>query len=236
MHGIIVAAESESNPKERRGVVTVVTRKDSITMSNRIAFLKPAITTCALLALAGYALTGISLAADQFRSYHYNGTNVRFDPQVTIWWGDGERAYTATKKLPDEKSADAAKTAAGKAHIRGQIAARLKAAMGRHLPAKLNGTKPARVEVIVKRVAIPSGGLRVIGGGSYTIEATINLIDGRTGKVLVSNPNFGAVAATGTGIVGVLVEGAVAPNSGLDRVIDNLAIAYGNWLSYWATK
>ena len=204
-------------------------------MPSLLQFVRLSFIVCVALTLAGCVTVSNSLTADDIKSLRYTGTTVSFDPQVAIWWGDGERAYAGSKGLSDAQAADAIKTPEGKAYIHGQIASRVKAAMDRHLPEKLAGTRPVRVDVVVKSMTIPGAAQRIIIGGTYMIGAEINLVDAKSGKVLVSHPGVVAAAATGQGIAGAVVEGMVAQQPGVDRVIDNLAIGYGNWLKNSAT-
>ena len=204
-------------------------------MQGLFQFVRLSLAACVALMLASCVTVSNSLTADDIKSLRYTGTTVSFDPQVAIWWGDGERAYAGSKGLSDAQAADAIKTPEGKAYMHGQIASRVKAAMDRHMPEKLAGARPVRVDVRVKSMTIPGAAQRIIIGGTYMIGAQIDLVDVKSGKVLVSHPGFLASAATGQGITGAVIEGIVAQQPGVDRVIDNLAIGYGNWLKNSAT-
>ncbi len=108
-----------------------------------------------LLALAAVGLAGCvtatnSLSKQDVATFRYAGTSVRFAPDVKIWWGDGERAYAASKGQPATESEILAKTPEGQAYLRDTITTKLKVAVERQVAAGMIGTRPVRIEIIVK--------------------------------------------------------------------------------------
>ncbi|HMJ42813.1 MAG TPA: DUF6778 family protein [Pseudolabrys sp.] len=194
-------------------------------MKIQIQFFKLSMMACAVLVLAGCAGVSKSLDADQISSLRYTDSTVTFAPDASIWWGDGERAYAASKGLPATESETVAKTPEAQAYLRGQITSKMKTAMGRHLSGKLTGSRPVRTEVVVKNVRIASAAQRVLIGGSYTVQGDVNLVDARTGAIIESRPIF-ASAMAGQGVVQVIAENAFASGDPIDRVIDNFAQNY----------
>lgn len=73
----------------------------------------------ALFLLAGCQVVTSSLTASQIESFKLTGVTVAFDPQAAIWWGDGERAYAASKGLPATESESVAKSKEAIAYIHG---------------------------------------------------------------------------------------------------------------------
>lgn len=153
-----------------------------------------------------------------------------FDPQVAIWWGDGERAYAASKGADASEAEALAKTSAGTAYIRGQIANKVKSAIDRNLGARLTRTRPVRVEVMVKNFTIASAAQRIIVGGNHMLQASVKLIDARSGTVLVEHPGMVSMSGAGQGITGVIVESAIVSGDAADRVTNDFANTYKNWL------
>src|SRR5690242_6899436 len=96
------------------------------------------------LALAGCVTAKNTMSMEDVATLKYAGTEVRFAPNVVIWWGDGERAYAASKGQPATESENLAKTPEGQAYVRNAISTKVKAAMDRHLGKSLNGTRPVR--------------------------------------------------------------------------------------------
>lgn len=191
--------------------------------------IRPLIAACAVLVLAGCTVVKNTLTAGDVKSFHYTGTQVSFAPGAKIWWGDGERAFAASKGLSAQESDKVANTSEGKAYLRGQIASKIKAAMDRNFEGKLNGTRPVRVEVVVQAVVIPSVAQRVIIGGTHTLNGDVNLVDARTGAVLLSHPGHTAFAPTGNGLVGVVVDGVIGDDP-MNRVTNEFARLYRMWV------
>ena len=181
------------------------------------------------LALAGCQTATNTLSVDDVATLKYAGVDVRFAPEATIWWGDGERAYAASKGQPATESDNLAKTPEGQAYLRNMIAAKVKAAMERQLAGGLTGTRPVRVTVTVKGVQIASAIQRILIGGHHNMTADVTLVDARTGAALLPYAAQSSMAMAGQGLVGTLADAALmaAP---LDRVVDNYADQYSGWL------
>ena len=92
-----------------------------------------------------------TLSIQDVATLKYAGTEVRFAPDAVIYWGDGERAYAASKGQPATESGQSGQDPEGQAYLRNTIAAKVKAAMERHLGASLKGTRPVRAVVTVKK-------------------------------------------------------------------------------------
>lgn len=182
-----------------------------------------------MLVLAGCQTVSNSLTADQVKSFKLVGTTVAFDPEAAIWWGDGERAYAASKGIETVEADASAKTPEGKAYMRGQIAAKVKTAMDKNLGGKLTGSRPVRVEVTVKSVTIASAVQRVVIGGTHMMQGSIKLVDAQSGAVLLEYPGLVSAAAAGQGLLGAAVDGMLL-DSAIDRVTDNFARTYTVWL------
>lgn len=194
-----------------------------------LRIVKFSLVACALMALAGCQTVSNSLTADQVKSFKLVGTTVVFDPEAAIWWGDGERAYAASKGI-DAAGADAlAKTPAGKVYMHAQIAAKVKSAMEQKLGARLTGSRPVRVEVMVKNVTIASAAQRIIVGGTHMMQASVKLIDAQTGAVLLTHPGMLSASGAGQGLIGAAVDGMIL-DSAIDRVTRDFANNYGVWL------
>jgi capsular polysaccharide biosynthesis protein len=179
-------------------------------------------------ALAGCVTASNTVSVDQIATYRLSGVNVTFAPDVIIMWGDGERAYAASKGQPATESDILAKTPEGQAYLRNTIATKLKGAMERNLAGGLIGARPVRLDVTVKNVTVASVVQRVIVGGHHQMTADVTLVDAKTGAVVVPYAAQSALALGGQGLYAVL-DAAVMPDP-LDRVVNNYAEQYGNWL------
>ena len=185
---------------------------------------------CAALALAGCVTAKNTMSLEEVATLKYAGAEVRFAPDVVIYWGDGERAYAASKGQPATESDNLAKTPEGQAYLRNVIAAKVKTAMDRHLGQSLKGARPVRAVVTVKNVMIASAIQRIIIGGNHAMGGDVTLTDARSGAALLSYDGQTAPTGAGNGIVGTLAEAALLPDP-IDRVTDNYAIRYASWLT-----
>ena len=90
----------------------------------------------------------------------------------------------------------------------------------------------SKLEVTVHAFSVPSAIQRVLVGGQPVLNASAVLKDATTGEVLVSRPNTMAMAMSGNGWAGVLVDQAL---SDLDvRLAESYAEQYRKWLLHEA--
>ena len=108
-----------------------------------------------------------------------------------------------------------------------------------HTPAantgRLNGARPVRLEIVVKRFDIPSAVMTVIAGGGRGMNADANLVDARTGALIVANPDLGVYLPSGGGIVGTAVQAAL-DNSAEQSPADKIAARYGENYRDWLLR
>src|SRR6185295_225863 len=178
--------------------------------------------------LAACVTASNTLSTDQVESFGYAGVKVTFAPNAVIWWGDGERAYAASKGLPATESDAVAKTPEGQAYLRSAIASRLKASADRYFTSTMTGTRPVRFEIVVTNVTIASGIQRVVIGGHHNMTADTTVVDAKTGAVLLPYPGQRATAMAGQGLAGVLFDAAVLSDP-IDRVVDDYMGQYARW-------
>jgi hypothetical protein len=181
------------------------------------------------LLLCGCVTASNTLAPDQVATMRLQSVSVAFQPNARIWWGDGERAFAASKGRSVLEAEAVAKTEEGQAYLRNTIAAKLSQAFERSLTGELQGARPVRLEVNVKDVEIASAAQRIILGGHHRLTADVNLVDARTGAVILAFSEQNAIAQAGQGIGGVLLDNAFLGDP-IDRVIQNYATQYRNWL------
>lgn len=180
-------------------------------------------------ALAGCVTATKTVPADQIATFKLDAVTVGFADGARIWWGDGERAYAASKGIPAQESERVADTPEAKAYVRKAISDKLKVAIERRLKGELAGSRPVRVVVRVKDVEIASVIQRILVGGGHHLKADVDLVDARTGAVIQAFPEQTAVSMAGQGIGGTMLDQALLPDP-IDRVVNNFADGYGNWL------
>jgi hypothetical protein len=188
-----------------------------------------------LLALAGCKTVENSLTQNDVTAMKLAGVNVSFAPEAAIQWEDGIRAYATARSIPDDQIATAANTPEGKAFVQSMLAPRIKAVLEQRVALQLTGTRPVRVEVVVKSFVLASAVQRVLIGGGRGMVADANLVDARTGALIIAHPDMRAVMLAGQGIVGTAVQAAI-DSSSKESVADRLAAQYGDVYSNWLLR
>jgi hypothetical protein len=126
-----------------------------------------------------------------------------------VQWEDGIRAHATSKAITDDQIATAANTPEGNAFVQNMLAPRIKAEIEKVMAGQLNGTRSVRLDVTVKTFALASAVQRILIGGGRGMIADANLVDARTGAVIIANHDLRAVLFAGEGIVGTAVQAAI---------------------------
>jgi hypothetical protein len=184
-------------------------------------------------ALTGCVTTENSLSQNDIASMKLTGVTVSFTPTAFVQWEDGVRAYAASKGSADTSVPSVARTPEGKAYVQNLLASRIRAGIEKAMAGQLNGARPVRLEVVVKRFDIPSAVMTIIAGGGRGMNADANLVDARTGALIVANPNLGVYLPSGGGLVGTAVQAAIdnsAEQSPADKIVARYGENYRDWL------
>ena len=203
-------------------------------------FLKSRLLAVALLASAvsGCVTAQNTLTKTDIATFKLADIRVSVAPDAKITWYEPLQAYAAAKKIPDEQYAEAIKTEEAKAHLNGLITGKVKGAMEKQMAGALNGSRPVRIEVVVTQFIVPTVAQRVIIGGSNMMTADVNLVDAKSGAVILAHPKFTWTVQTGQGISGVIaqaiVDSAIQPST--DSLIEQHAMFYKIWLINDAKK
>jgi hypothetical protein len=188
---------------------------------------------CLALGLAACVTVPNPLSPDQITSFRLVGTNVGFAPDALIWWGDAEREFAVSKGLSPLASESIANTDEAKAYVRKAAAGKFREALERNVAGRLPGSRPVRLEVLVREIQISSGVQRIVLGGDHRLSADVNLVDAKSGAVLLSYPGQGARLPAGQGILGVAVDNLIIVpllKDPIDRLVQNYAVQYSDWL------
>jgi hypothetical protein len=117
--------------------------------------------------------------------------------------------------------------------VRDMLAPRIKAGIERAMAGQLVGTRPVRLEIIVKSFVISSAVQRILIGGGRGMVADANLVDARTGALIVAYPDVRAVVAVGQGVVGTAVQAAIdgaSTENPADKLVNSYGQIYRDWL------
>jgi hypothetical protein len=180
------------------------------------------------LALAG-CTTGYQASIDSkaVESFRLERIDVSVAPDAKFWWGDGERSYARSIGRPDIEAQALGASLEGRAYMSALASQRTKAAFDREFAGRFrNGSRPVRIEVTMTDINIASAIQRIVIGGGYSMKASVNLVDAKTGQVIAANPNLSTASAAGQGILGAALD----QGDPVDRVASNLASSYRNWL------
>jgi len=163
------------------------------------------------------------------------GVTVSYAPDARIQWEDGIRAYATAKAIPDHEIATATDTPEGKAYVRNLLAPKIKVAVETAMAGQLNGTRQVRLDIVVKNFAIAGAVQRIVIGGGREMTAAANLVDARTGAVIIANPDLRAFLLAGQGVLGTAVQAAI-DNAAAQSVADQVAIRYGESYRDWLLR
>jgi hypothetical protein len=194
----------------------------------------------AALAIA-FGLTGCvttaenSLSANDIASMKLTGVNVSFAPDAGVQWEDGIRAYATSKAITDDQIATATNTPEGKAYVQTMLAPVIRTGVTKSLNGLLNGSRPVRLDVVVKSFVLASAVQRILIGGGRGMVADANLVDAKTGAVIVAYPELRALSMAGQGIVGTAVQAAI-DNASEQSVAEKLAFRYGEIYRLWLLR
>lgn len=185
-----------------------------------------------MLALAGCKTIENSLSLSDVTAMKLAGVTVSFAPEAAIQWEDGIRAYATAKSIPEDQIATASSTPESKAFVQKMLSSQIKPAIEKRVASELTGTRPVRLEVVVKSFILASAVQRVVIGGGRGMIADANLVDARTGALIIAHPDMRAFLLAGQGIVGAAVQAAVDA-SAKESVAEKLAAQYGDIYARW---
>jgi hypothetical protein len=190
----------------------------------------------AALALAGCVTTAEnSLSQNDIASMKLTGITVSFAPDAGVQWEDGIRAYATAKAISDDQIATATNTPEGNAYVRTMLAPVIQTGVSKSMAGQLVGSRPVRLDVVVKSFALSSAVQRILIGGGRGMVADANLVDARTGAIIIAYPNLVAASYAGQGIVGTAVQAAIDSSSD-QSVVEKLASRYGNIYRNWLLR
>jgi Family of unknown function (DUF6778) len=184
------------------------------------------------LALAGCVTTENSLSASDIANMKLTGVTVSYAPDAVVVWDDGIRAYAASKGIVEDM-ATATNTPEGKAYVRNQLASRVKSDVEQQMAGQLAGNRPVRLDIVVHSFTIASAVQRIVIGGGHGMSADANLVDAKTGAVIISHPKLMASVPAAGGLVGTAVQAAVeaaAKIDSTDTVANKWGATYRDWL------
>jgi hypothetical protein len=187
----------------------------------------------AALALVGCVTAQNSLSQNDIASMKLTGVTVSFAPNAFVQFEDGIRAYATAKAITDDQIATAANTPEGKAYVNNMLAPRIKAEVEKVMAGQLIGARPVRLDVVVKSFEMPSAIQRIVIGGNRAMTADANLVDARTGAIILAYPDLRTMTYTGQGVLGAAVQAGFdssGDKSVAEKIVATYAESYRSWL------
>lgn len=181
------------------------------------------------LLMAGCVTVNNNLSPQQVATFRLTEVDVNYAPDAVIWWGDGEREFAATRGVAPHDSDKLAKTPEAIAYVRARLTEKIHDAVQRNLAGYLVGHTPVRVHVLVRAVHISSPIQRILVGGGHFVKGDVTVVDARTGQPLLTYPNLIGSVMAGQGVLGAMVEHAVADKP-VDRITESFGLGYRKWL------
>jgi hypothetical protein len=185
------------------------------------------------LALAGCVTVENTLTQSDVASMKLTGVAANVQPGAFIMWEDGLREYAAAKGVPDQQFMGFARTPEARAYVQTALAARVKAGVERAMAGTLNGQRPVRLEVTVRRFEIPGPLMSILAGGDRGMTADATLVDARTGAVIITSPQEFVRLPAGGGFLGTAVQAVIdsaSEQTVTDKVIATFGQDYRRWL------
>jgi hypothetical protein len=157
-----------------------------------------------------------TLTQDRRDSLRIDTVEVGFPPDAKISWFD------AQGDAPEDP-------AARLAYLEQRAIGPIKAALDAEIKPAFRGTEPAKLRVRIRYLRIPATAVRIIVGASpYSIRADLELVDAKSGQIILAASNLDAFSTSFGGVAGI-VESAVADEP-IIRVSKTFARVLSTWL------
>ena len=144
--------------------------------------------------LAGCVTTAENtLSPERRAALKIESVKVSFAPSARVNWSEAESEFDRSKNPNDGLKAYVTAvpmTADRRAYIEKKAAARITDAFQQRVLPAFRGTEPARVEVVVHALDLPSGARRALVGGDHRIDADIRVVNAKSGEVILQAPDF----------------------------------------------
>lgn len=177
--------------------------------------------------LVGCASPGFStLSPSAIDGLHLTRTEVDFTPQAFVDVGpysnSSEFAYRPREYVRE--------------HVKAHVKEVLASEFDEVISPKLTGSRPVYARITVNRFLVPGVLLTALASGSLEADASVDLVDSRSGETLASAPT-GAVSASvlrpggALGLVGQAISSADPVDKDSRVLASKFARAYWIWLS-----
>lgn len=210
-----------------------------------------AVVACAVASCVTGPKSPLSL--EQSKSLAFDEIHVTTAPTASIWWGEAERDFAASKGCepppeevnveieqldvtakPDPDSicdyAALIETPEARQYLVQRSIDELRASLDELVKPAFSGSRAAKLHVNIEDVRIVSSGQAILVGGSHTLKADFEVFDAKTETSLARYDDLIVVAGYGPGgLISILVE-ATAKEEPYERLSDIYANSINAWL------
>jgi hypothetical protein len=186
-----------------------------------------------VFALAGCVTAENSLSQNDIVGMKLTAVTVSFAPDSLVSYDNVIQALGIPKTIADDQITATARTPEGRVYLQGLLAPRIKAGIEKVMASQFNGSRPVRLEVTIKSFTMAGVVQSILIGGDRQLTADANLVDARTGALVIANPRLQAFLPAGGGVVGTAVQAAIdngAEKNPADKLIDLYGENYRNRL------
>jgi hypothetical protein len=180
--------------------------------------------------LAGCVTTAENtLSPERRAALKIESVKVTFAPNAGLSWADAESEFDRAKLSGDGTAAylrGEPQSGEKRAFVEKKAAAKITQAFQNKVLPSFHGTEPARLEIVVKSLDIPSTVRQLMIGGNHTIGAEITVVNARSGELILRAPDFRG-QSPGTGAYSLVVDRMLDP---IDRATVTLADNFRSWL------
>jgi hypothetical protein len=185
------------------------------------------------IALVGCVTTENSLSQNDIAGMKLTAVSDSFAPNSPVYYENIIPALAIPKTIADDQITAAARTPEGSAYLQGLLAPRIKAGIEKVMAGQLKGSRPVRLEVVVKSFVLAGVVQSVLIGGTREITADANLVDERTGSLIIACPKLQAFLPAAGGPLGTVVQAAIdnaSEQSPPAKLISLYGESYRDWL------
>ena len=174
--------------------------------------------------LAGCVTASNTLSPDQISSFRLQAVEVTVAPNAFVSWMDElDLPPEGTEGRPASSQAEAG------VRTRQAIVAKLRDSMLKEVGGELNGARPVKLLVRVHEFVVTPGAVRILIGGDHRIKADVDIVDAKTGALLLAFPAHGAFIQGGGGLMGVALDNMFLDDPA-NRIVRHYVLQYRNWL------
>jgi hypothetical protein len=188
------------------------------------------VAVAAALAVAGCAtVTENTLTQARRDALRIDSVEVAMAPKGFVSWASAWGEYATMKQNGQVLSGPSSSGYADEKQYANQKAIGIiQKNLNAKIPPQFRGTDAATLKVNLKQVQIPHALQTILIGGDHVVRAHVQLIDSKTGAILLDVEDFNGLVGGPGGVAQVVVDQFMGEP--IDRVSNSFANALAQWL------